>query len=235
MRRIVTAELMDQASPDPALLGESLNDLAWMNRYLGVTAGIVRQLGRLLDGRAPEMLRVLDVGAGGGDILAALAGRWERRGLAFEGVGLDLGVVASRIAVERLGARNGDKGIGMVCGDARALPFPDRSFDVAVSSTLLHHLEPRDGVLVLREMARVSALGMIVTDLRRGAAGYLAAWTLANTLWRRHRYPRHDAPTSARAAYTMAEARELAERAGLAAEIEPQRWFRWALRWRRPE
>jgi hypothetical protein len=85
MQRVVTAELLDQQSPDPALLRESLDDLAWMNRYLGVTAGVARQLGRLLEGRALERLRVLDVGAGGADILAALGRRWARRGGRFEG------------------------------------------------------------------------------------------------------------------------------------------------------
>ena len=98
MQRVVTAELLDQQSPDPALLRESLNDLAWMNRHLGVAAGVARQLGRLLEGRSPEGLRVLDVGAGGADILTALGRRWTRRGRRFEGAALDAGRVTARVA-----------------------------------------------------------------------------------------------------------------------------------------
>jgi hypothetical protein len=37
-----------------------------------------------------------------------------------------------------------------------------------------------------------------------------------------------------RAAYTIAEAHGLAEQAGIAPDVEPQLWFRWALRWKRP-
>ncbi len=104
---------------------------------------------------------------------------------------------------------------------------------MAISSTFLHHLGADDAAIALREMARVSVLGIVVSDLRRGVLGYLAARVLAHTLWRRHRYSRHDGPASVRAAYTLAEARELAERAGLSPVVEAQPGFRWALRWRR--
>lgn len=234
MQRVVTAELLDQRSPDPALLRESFEDLAWMNRHLGVTAGIARQLGRLLEGRSLERLRVLDVGAGGADVLAALGRRWVRGGGRFEGAALDCGRTASRIAATQFTEGDGDLWISAVCGDARTLPFPDACFDVTVCSTFLHHLDEGDAVCTLGEMARVSALGMVVTDLRRGWPGLLAARALANTVWRRHRYTRHDATASMRAAYTMTEIRELALRAGLSVTVQPQFWFRWALCWRRP-
>ncbi|UCC73565.1 MAG: methyltransferase domain-containing protein [Gemmatimonadota bacterium] len=233
MRKLVVPELLDQRSPDPALLRESLDDLARMNRYLGVTAGIVSQVGWILDGTPPRRLAVLDVGAGGGDVLMSLGSWCRRRGIGFAGLALDLGRVTSRIAAAHTGEGGGTGRIQTVCGDARALPFPEGCFDVTICSTFLHHLAHDDAVRALREMARVSALGLVVTDLRRGRLGYLAAWTLANTVWRRHRYTRHDAIASMRASYTVAEARALAERAGLSVSVEPQLPFRWTLRWRR--
>jgi ubiquinone/menaquinone biosynthesis C-methylase UbiE len=161
-------------------------------------------------------------------------GRWSvRRGLDFDGVGLDLGRHTLRIAASYL-HESGAGSVRLVRADARSLPFPDRRFDVTVCSTFLHHLDQAEAVGALREMARVSDLGLVVSDLRRGRPGYMAAWLLANTLWRRHRYTRHDAEVSMLAAYTLGEARKIAQRAGLRAEVEPQLWFRWALRWRRP-
>lgn len=224
---------MDQPSPDPALLAESLRDLAWLNRYLGGTATIVHQLGRLLDGRSGGELKVLDVGAGGADILMALA-RWcDGRRLGLRAVALDYGQETVRIAAAQLAGFDLDGAITVVRGDARVLPFRDRAFDVAICSTFIHHLEPDDAVAALGEMARVSALGCVVSDLRRSWPGYVAAWTLARTVWRRHRYARHDGPASMRAAYTLREARALAERAGLKPSASAQPGFRWALRWER--
>ena len=233
MKRILVPEMMDQPSADPVLLEESLDDLAWMNHYLGVRAGILHQIGKLLNGQPPGRISVVDVGAGGGDLLAAL-GHWcRRRGFQLEGVAVDSGQTTVRLAAARLADGASAESTGVVCGDALALPFGDRRFDIAIGCTFLHHLEADGAVAALMEMARVSAYGVVVTDLRRSVAAYLGASALASTVWRRHRYPRHDAPASVRAAYTLSEARTLARRAGLEAEVEPQPLFRWALRWRR--
>lgn len=233
MKRILVPELMDQPAADAALLEESLDDLAWMNRYLGVTAGILHQIGKLLNGQLPGRISVLDVGAGGGDVMAALGDWCRRRGVCLEGVAVDSGRTTVRLAAARLAGRAASERTGVVCGDALALPFRDRHFDIVIGCTFLHHLEADEAVAALTEMARVSAHGGVVTDLRRSLAAYLGASALARTLWRRHRYPRHDAPASVRAAYTLGEARTLARRASLDAVVEAQPLFRWALRWRR--
>lgn len=236
MKRRQRPELMDGRSPNAGRLAESLSDLAWYNHYLGGTATIIHQLGRLCPDSAGDPLRLLDVGAGGADILGSVA-RWlERQGQPVaEAVALELGFETVRLAAAHLSRANGDPPIGLVQGDARALPFPDRRFDVTISSTFLHHLTPEDAVIALREMARVSRLGLVVSDLRRGVLGYMAAQALAHTVWRRHAYSRHDGPVSMRAAYTPDEARELARAAGFDPVVEPQPGFRWALRWRRPD
>jgi SAM-dependent methyltransferase len=225
---------MDQPGAEPLRVAESLGDLAWVNRYLGVTAAMLRDVERLVGRDGPDSLRVLDVGAGGADILAALGRKRRRRGRGFSGVALDLRGTTLRLAARALARQEDVAGIELVCGDARALPFADRAFHLTVGSTFLHHLEPDDAVAVLREMARVSAVGFVVGDLRRGRLCYLGAWVLSRTLWRWHRYSRHDAPASVRAAYTVPEVRALAVRAGLHPVVERRPLFRWALRWRRP-
>jgi 2-polyprenyl-3-methyl-5-hydroxy-6-metoxy-1,4-benzoquinol methylase len=234
MKRRMTAELVDLAWPEPERLAESLADLAWLNRYFGGTATILHQLRKLIGDDSPGALRVLDVGAGGADILLAVK-RWcEARGIEFEGLALELGRETARAAVRMLAVSGNRSGIEVVRGDARALPVGDRQVDVTFCSTFLHHLGRDDALVALKEMARVSAVGIVVSDLRRGRLGYLAAWALANSIWRGHSYTHHDATVSMRGAYTLAEARSLAAGAGLEVAMEPQLWFRWALRWRRP-
>jgi 2-polyprenyl-3-methyl-5-hydroxy-6-metoxy-1,4-benzoquinol methylase len=233
LQRIRTPELIDQPDAAPARISESLSDLAWLNRYLGGTATVLHQFDRLLDGGRARTLRILDVGAGGGDILLAVDGWLRRRGGCLDGIALDAGAAAVRHAGDAFTAAGAERRTRVVRGDALALPFGDRSFDVAYSSTFLHHLDVAGAVAVLREMVRVSEVGIVVSDLRRCLSGYLAARALAGTVWRRHVYSRHDGPASMRAAFTTSEAKGLAERAGLRSLIEPQPFFRWALRWRR--
>ena len=236
MKRIRVDELMDQAAPDSAFLAESLRDLAWANRYLGGTPTVLHQLRRLLRGYEAGELRVLDVGAGGGDILKSVAGWCSGRGLRFDGTALDFGAETVRLAAAELreGAGAGHGRMAVVRADARRLPFGDGELDVAISNTFLHHLDAADAVKALSEMARVSRWGVIVSDLRRTLGGYLSTWLLAQTVWKSHPYARHDGPVSMKAAYTLREAAALAREAGLDAAIDPQPGFRWALRWSRP-
>src|SRR5207245_1515284 len=112
-------------------------------------------------------------------------------------------------------------------------PLP-REYDAVICSLFLHHLEATEAVEVLRRMA-ASARGMVlVSDLRRSAGGWLLAW-LAARLLTTSGVVRVDAPRSVAGAYTVTEAKELAEQAGLNEAVVKRRWpFRWLLTWRRP-
>lgn len=227
---------MDQPAPDPARLAESLRDLAWLNTWLGGTASVVHGLRGLLERDGFGPVSVLDVGTGAADIPLALVGRARRRGGALEAVGLERGGETVRFAAAALERAGAEAVVRLVRGDGLALPFRSGAFDVTISSTTLHHFSPAEVVAVLREMARVSAVGVVVSDLRRGWGGWIAASVLARTLWRRHPYARHDGPASVRAAYTPREAKDLALRAGLeGCEVEPRPGFRWVLRWWRSD
>ena len=81
---------------------------------------------------------------------------------------------------------------------------------------------------VLREMDRLSRAGFILNDIRRCAAGYVAAWT-ASRLATRNRLTRHDMPLSVRRAYTPDELRALLRMAGIAdATVTTHPLFRMA-------
>ena len=124
-------------------------------------------------------------------------------------------------------------GLELHAGDGRSLPYPDRSFDIAHASLVLHHLAPDDAVALLREMARVARLGIVVNDLDRSRLGLLGAW-LVGHLATRNRYTRHDAPLSVRRAYRADEMTALLVEAGLDPGPYRPRRPRPALRHRRP-
>jgi hypothetical protein len=83
-------------------------------------------------------------------------------------------------------------------------------------------------------MARAAERLLLVQDLRRTRLGYILAWATLRVLTTSD-VARTDGPTSVRAAFTVAEARRLTERAGLeGAEVSrcwPERFtIRWARR-----
>jgi ubiquinone/menaquinone biosynthesis C-methylase UbiE len=96
---------------------------------------------------APDGGAVLDVGTGPGVLLVELAAR--RTDLGMTGVDLSADMAA---AAGRNLARFGDRATVQV-GDVTALPFPDGSFDLIVSSLSVHHWD--DPAAAVPELARV--------------------------------------------------------------------------------
>jgi SAM-dependent methyltransferase len=118
---------------------------------------VVRYLvGRFLS-RVSELVaserprRVLEVGCGEGIVLAALAARLPDA--RFDGLELD------DTALEHARARC--PGARLVRGDACALPFEDRSFDLVICLEVLEHL-PEPG-RALRELKRVARSGCLLS------------------------------------------------------------------------
>ena len=203
-------EWMDLPGQDPALLAECLDDLRRVNRWIGGARLSIHALEGLTKDLAPgASLAVVDLATGSADIPRAVAAWAGRRGLRARLLATDLSP-----KILGLAARGTPPGVEFVVADARRLPFDEGSFDIATCSLVLHHLEPDDAVLMLKEMRRVARRGVVVNDLVRSWVGYLGARLVARTMSKSPLF-RHDAPLSVRRAYTKDEMATLAARAGL--------------------
>lgn len=209
-------ELLDGERLDEIELRKNLREMAMLNRLPGGIGDSVRAVERLLGDQ--NEATVLDVGTGSGDF----ARRLRRR--------RHVEVIASDVRPEilEIAARNlaGTSSVSLLQADARDLPLGDGEVDVAHASLLMHHFDPDDAVAALLEMRRVSRLGVVINDLRRGVVPF--AMTAAAVLaLSRGAYTRHDGVLSARRAYTMAELDTLAARAGLSrVSSTPRFWPR---------
>ncbi|MET1232814.1 MAG: methyltransferase domain-containing protein [Candidatus Limnocylindrales bacterium] len=206
-------ELLDGRLDDPDALAGNLRDLSRINRLLGGVRASAAAIEALAAHRAE--LTLLDVGTGGADIPIALLRRADGRGRRLDIVGIDSRpeiVAAARSAAAEASVRVDRLDIQL--GDGRSIPYPDRSFDIAHASLLVHHLEPEAAVEVLAEMARVVRLGVIINDLDRTRLGWLGAWLMGHLLTG-NRYTRRDGPLSVRRAYRAGEVADLLRRAGL--------------------
>jgi len=201
-------ELLDALAPDPAALDDNLRDLSAVDRWLGGTALTWRSLRPMLLALPPAApLTLLDVAAGGADAPRILAARARRHGYTLRPLASD------RLHEVLLWARRAGAHFPLIQHDALAIPLANRAVDFVTCSLALHHFEPPAAAALLRELARVARRGVIVNDLRRGRLPYLGARALALGPW--HAMARHDGPLSVLRAYTLPEARALADAAGL--------------------
>jgi ubiquinone/menaquinone biosynthesis C-methylase UbiE len=211
-RRTDAVELLDGPLDDAATLAGNLRDLGRINRHLGGTdlsATAIEALAAHVDA-----LIMLDVGTGGADIPLALLERARARGRRISIVGLDSRPEVLAAALLGTPALATTDGLELHVGDGTSLPYPDRSFDVAHCSLMLHHLSPDEAVGLLGEMGRVARLGVVVNDLDRTRLGFIGALLIGHLLTR-NRYTRMDAPLSVRRSYRADEAAALLREAGL--------------------
>jgi SAM-dependent methyltransferase len=96
-----------------------------------------------------------------------------------------------------------------VRGDARRLPFPDRSVDVVHTAAFFHHLGIEDAGRVLAEMCRVSRRLVLVNDLVRSWVAAGSIWVIGRGL-SENRLIRHDGPLSVLKAFRPTELMSLA-------------------------
>jgi ubiquinone/menaquinone biosynthesis C-methylase UbiE len=209
-------EFLDEEELDALELRKNLREMAMLNRLPGGIGDSVRAVERLLGDQSEAT--VLDVGTGSGDFARRL-----RRRRHVEVIASDVRPEILEIAARNLAGTNH---VSLLKADARALPLGDAEVDIAHASLLIHHFDPDDAVTALAEMRRVSRLGVIINDLRRGPIAF--AMTAAAVLaLSRGAYTRHDGVLSARRAYTMSELDTLAAKAGLSrVSSSPRFWPR---------
>jgi len=194
-------------------LHQNLDDLRWLNRYLGSHWLLLMAFQRVWrQAGCPNHLRVLDVGTGAGDMPEVLT-RWgKRRGVHLAVVAIDnhRGVLQYRRSVQSL-----PPSITFMQADGLCLPFRARTFDVVVCSTMLHHLDWQQGVTLLHNMAAVARYGVVVNDLVRSWLYYYAARLVLSVI-PCNQVTRHDGPLSVLRAYSVGEVKEMARLAGCA-------------------
>ena len=145
------AELLDGPLDDPAALDGNLRDLARINRLTGGTRLSVRAIAALGD-----MTTLLDVGTGAADIPLTLLARARVAGRPLSITATDSRPEVLAAARRARPAIDRTAGLELAVADGRGLPYPDRAFDVAHASLVLHHLAPDEVVRFLGELRRVA-------------------------------------------------------------------------------
>ena len=143
--------------------------------------------------------RVLDVGYGDGDMLRRIA-RWgERRGIAFELVGIDLNPRSEAAARAHTPA-----GIAIDWRTGDYADLAGEPWDIILSSLVAHHMTHAQLVAFLRFMQRHARVGWLVNDLHRHGFAY-GGWPLLAALFRWHPIVRHDGHLSIARSYRPGE------------------------------
>ena len=176
----------------------------------------MRLLRRFVARRAIELVpqgTAVDLGSGPGHLAIELA----QLAPQLQVTGLDLSDEMLVEAGQHACASGMADRVSFRKGDAVQIPFPDASLDLVVSTLSLHHWG--DPIAVLDEIDRVLRPGgaILIFDLRRDLAApfYLLLWFATHFVVPRALRQVNEPLTSRDAAFTPAEAADMAEQSRL--------------------
>ncbi|MGW9158483.1 methyltransferase domain-containing protein [Microbacterium sp. NPDC055665] len=228
VRDVDTPELMDDPHADARMLARTYGRFGFVNALVSRPGTLYRRDIRPRAERSGR-LRILDVGAGGGDLCRLLAGRLRRDGLDAEITALDADERAIRWASAH------DRGAGIHYRRALTSELVDAgdTYDVVLSNHVLHHLDADELQTMLSDSVRLVAPNGLVShhDIARSRTAHVlfaaATWPISRTLLA-DSFIREDGLISIRRSYTAAELTAIAPtgwtvRGGLPSRLE----LRW--------
>lgn len=192
-------ELMDDPDCDPVRLAATLRRFDTVNRLFAGWGTVYRRH------LAPHLAslgrpaRVLDIGAGGGDLVLRLADRAGRDGFSVEWTGIDPDPRAHAVAVERGHPAN----VAFRIAATGDLADEGESFDAVLSNHVLHHLG--SGAAGFAEASRDLSRGIVLHgDIARSPYAY-GLYAVGITPFAPGTFLRTDGLRSIRRSYTRDE------------------------------
>ena len=163
-------EIMDDLDMSGEVLIKTLNQLASINKWLGgnkITLNGVKVL--LKNHDHTQVISIVDLGCGNGDMLRKVAGFGRKNGIKFKLVGLDANQTTIDYAIE-LSVDFPE--ITYRKEDVLAPEFKNQTYDIALCTLFLHHFEDETALDLMQTLTKNAAIGVIVNDLHRHKLAY---------------------------------------------------------------
>ena len=145
----------------------AFNNSEFARKYADKHQKMARSFGaeytRKLTARGYSEGKILDAGCGFGGTLLNLSKNFPEA----EGVGIDMSDPLLELAQQTAEAQGVEERVVFEKADVQEIPYPDDSFDVVISTNVVHHVA--DPLAMLKELERVLAPeGMLyIADIRR--------------------------------------------------------------------
>lgn len=163
-------EIMDDLDYKGPILHDALDKLAKINQWLGGNRVTINGLKKALRGHPKkELITIIDLGCGGGDILREVSRFGTRYGYRFQLLGIDANQHTVDYAIECSKAYDN---IEFKTVDIFSKTFDQLNYDVVLTTLFLHHFKEDELVSFLKPVLEKAKLGIVVNDLHRHKLAY---------------------------------------------------------------
>jgi 2-polyprenyl-3-methyl-5-hydroxy-6-metoxy-1,4-benzoquinol methylase len=221
-QRIYLPEAMDALVCNGRKLDRTYRHLAIINRGLSRMNSLLR---RTIVEHARAMgtpASVLEVGCGGGDVLAQLARMSRRAKVNLQLVGIDRDPRAIAYAQQRFADEPNLR------FSVSSLEHVGGTFDYVFCNHVLHHVEPDNLAPFLRRLSQLKRRRLLINDLDRSPMAYALFTVVAGLLFHRS-FAFSDGRLSIRKGFRATELHEACQEARLGDTYRVERLFPWRL------
>ena len=227
-KRSEELELMDDLHLSSAALRKNLDELEFINKWLGGNAVVTDALNFVTKKYAlkNQTITIADLGCGGGDILREVA-RWARqKQMRVSLTGIDANAFMVAYAQQKCAAY---PNIQVTQENIFDPVFTQRQYDVIICSLFCHHFTSGELVRLLNQLHKQATKAVIVNDLHRHPLAYYAIKWLTKFFSGSY-LVKNDAPLSVLRAFNKSEIKSILVKAGITNYALQWRWaFRWQL------
>ena len=218
-------EIMDDLNCSGPVLEQTLRELKTINRWLGGNEVTNRGLKGLIQAAPPQSrYRVLDLGCGGGDMVAVMASWAKKEKLSIHFIGADANAHTIEIAKQR---QQEVEGVEWQVVNAFDSKFLEEQVDFVTCTLFTHHFTDEELIQLFLVLKKKAKIGFVINDLHRHPLAYYAIkWLTAS--FSKSPMVQNDAPLSVLRSFRRKEWRGIFQQAGL---HKTKIQWRWAFRW----
>ena len=214
-RRSDQRELMDDLNYKGDDLEITLQELDFINKWLGVAQISLSAFSRLASQH--KIHSIADLGCGSGKFLSTIKNRFPE--VACTGVDANAAIIDY--------AKKTFPGIEFISENIQDSRFSNRKFDILHCCLFLHHFTDDELIDLFVAFTKQAKVGVIVNDLHRHFLAYHAI-ALLTRFFSRSGLVRHDAKLSVQRGFKRRELVDILDRAGIK---RYQLSWKWAFRW----
>jgi 2-polyprenyl-3-methyl-5-hydroxy-6-metoxy-1,4-benzoquinol methylase len=170
LHRTKDSEIMDDFDLEGDVLKVALDKIALINTLLGGNKLTLKGVEILLKkGTNSDLITIVDVGCGNGDMLRKLADFGLKNKLNLRLIGIDANRFTVNYAIE-LSKKYSN--ISYRCENIFDKPFSELKYDIVLCTLTLHHFNTIEIKEMLTLFDTNSKIGFVVNDLERSAVAY---------------------------------------------------------------
>jgi 2-polyprenyl-3-methyl-5-hydroxy-6-metoxy-1,4-benzoquinol methylase len=224
-RRSGDTEIMDDLEYAGEMMDRTLGELEVINRWLGGNRVTIDGISKLLEGTdRDDILEVVDLGCGRGDMLILIDTWSKKNNLKLELLGIDANQYVIDAARKRLRTF---PHIQLQAVNILSPDFQNKKFDIVIGTLFYHHFTNEQLIAFFSQLKKQAGIGFLINDIHRHSLAYYSI-KLLTVLFSRSSMVKYDAPLSVLRAFSRSELSNILRSAGI--ENFTIKW-KWAFRW----